>query len=96
MKNIFDLSDVKNMYIESDGGFTIEPYTYQYPLIENEYTIYPLIENKTVNKQNLKKINKDEAWLYKQLAREEIYKLKDVFYADWSEYRGIYILKLSK
>lgn len=93
-KNIFDLSDIKNMYIESDGGFTIEPYTYQYPLIENAYTIYPLIENETINKQNLKKINKDETWLYKQLAREEVYKIKDVFYADWSEYRGMYILKL--
>src|SRR5699024_11198937 len=43
-KNIFDLSDIKNMYIESDDGFTIEPYTYQCPLIENDYPVYELIK----------------------------------------------------
>ena len=29
---IFDLSEIKNMYIESDGGFTIEKYDNKYPL----------------------------------------------------------------
>ncbi len=94
-KNIFDLSDIKNMYIESDGGFTIEPYTYQYPLIENDYPVYELIKNETVDYENLKKINKSEAWLYNQLAKKNIHKINTVFYADWSEYRGIYILRFS-
>lgn len=33
-KDIFDLSRIKNLYIESDGGFTIETYKYPHPISE--------------------------------------------------------------
>lgn len=92
-KGVFDLSNIKNMYIESDGGFSIETFIYQYPLSEDCNIIYPIIENQTVKKDNLKKLNKDQQWLQKQLARSGIKNLGDIFYADWSENRGMFILQ---
>lgn len=92
-KGIFDLSDIKNMYIESDGGFSIETYMYQYPISEDSHIIYPIIENQTVNQTNLKKLNKNHQWLLRQLSKRNIKNLEDVFYADWAEDRGIFILQ---
>ncbi|WP_422404246.1 DUF421 domain-containing protein [Mammaliicoccus sp. JADD-157] len=90
---IFDLSEIKNMYIESDGGFTIETYDYKYPLKEYDYNNYDLIKNKTINTINLRKINQNEVWLYQQLNKRGIKSIEDVFYADWSFDRGIHIIK---
>ncbi|MBM2659772.1 DUF421 domain-containing protein [Staphylococcus pseudoxylosus] len=92
-KGIFDLSDIKNMYIESDGGFSIETYMYQYPISEDDHIIYPIIENQTVNKINLEKLNKNHQWLLRQLSKRNIKNLEDVFYADWAKDRGIFILQ---
>lgn len=90
---IFDLSEIKNMYIESHGGFTIEKYDNKYPLTEHDYHIYELVKNKSINKAALKSINQDENWLYKQLNKREIKDIDNVFYADWSFDRGIHIIK---
>lgn len=92
-KGIFDLSDIKNMYIESDGGFSIETYMYQYPISEDDHIIYPLIENQKVNKQNLKKLDKSSEWLLRELSKRGVKNFKDVFYADWTKDRGIFILQ---
>lgn len=36
-ESIFDLSEIKNMYVKSDGGFSIEKYNTAYPLKEYDY-----------------------------------------------------------
>lgn len=92
-QDIFDLSEIKNMYIESDGGFSIEKYKNAYPLKEYDYQIYELIKNHEINKDTLKHINHDEHWLFRQLEKRNITEISDVFYADWSFDRGIYIIK---
>lgn len=92
-RGIFDLSDVKNLYIESDGGFSIETYLYQYPLSEKNHAICPVIENRSININNLKSLNKNEEWLLRQLSKKGINKIEDVFYADWADDRGIFILQ---
>ncbi|WP_206749419.1 hypothetical protein, partial [Mammaliicoccus vitulinus] len=51
-------SEIKNMYIESHGGFTIEKYDNKYPLTEHDYHIYELVKNKSINKADLKVLTK--------------------------------------
>ncbi len=92
-QGIFDLSEIKNMYIESDGGFSIEKYNIAYPLKEYDYQIYELIKNHEINTDTLKHINHDEHWLFRQLEKRNITTINDVFYADWSFDRGIHIIK---
>lgn len=92
-QGIFDLSEIKNMYIESDGGFTIEKYDNKYPLKEHDYEIYELVKNKSINENILKEINQDEDWLYNQLNKRGVHDINNVFYADWSFDRGIHIIK---
>ena len=92
-QGIFDLSEIKNMYIESDGGFSIEKYNTAYPLKEYDYQIYELIKNHEINTDTLKHINHDEQWLFRQLEKRQITTINDVFYADWSFDRGIHIIK---
>ena len=92
-ESIFDLSEIKNMYVESDGGFSIEKYNTAYPLKEYDYQIYELIKNNEINTETLKHINHDEHWLFKQLEKRQITTINDVFYADWSFDRGIHIIK---
>lgn len=89
---IFDLSYIKNMYIESDGGFSIETYTYEYPIREENYPIYPIIENNKINDNNLTKISKNKNWLERELDKHYIKNISEVFYADWSKKRGLFIL----
>src|SRR5699024_4278746 len=92
-KDIFDLSRIKNLYIESDGGFTIETYKYPHPISEKTHSIYPIIKNDSLNTVNLKRLNKNEEWLLRQLSKRGINRIEDVFYADWSEDRGMFILQ---
>lgn len=92
-ESIYDISEIKNMYVESDGGFSIEKYNTAYPLKEYDYQIYELIKNNEINTDTLKHINHDEHWLFKQLEKRQITTINDVFYADWSFDRGIHIIK---
>lgn len=92
-ESIYDLSEIKNMYVESDGGFSIEKYNTAYPLKEYDYQIYELIKNNEINTDTLNHINHDEHWLFKQLEKRQITTINDVFYADWSFDRGIHIIK---
>ena len=92
-ESIYDISEIKNMYVESDGGFSIEKYNTAYPLKEYDYQIYELIKNNEINTDTLKHINHDGHWLFKQLEKRQITTINDVFYADWSFDRGIHIIK---
>lgn len=92
-ESIYDLSEIKNMYVESDGGFSIEKYNTAYPLKEYDYQIYELIKNNEINTDTLNHINHDEHWSFKQLEKRQITTINDVFYADWSFDRGIHIIK---
>ncbi|WP_423242687.1 YetF domain-containing protein [Staphylococcus saprophyticus] len=54
---------------------------------------FSIIKNQTVNKINLEKLNKSYQWLSRQLFKRNIKNLEDIFYADWAEDRGIFILQ---
>ncbi|RFU63997.1 DUF421 domain-containing protein [Peribacillus glennii] len=86
-KNIFSLKEVNYVFLETSGEISV----LRYPdLDEPEEPSILLVNEGRVHEDNLREVGKDKEWLTQSIDRDGI-KLKDIYYAEWSEPTGFYI-----
>lgn len=86
-KKVHSLADVKLAQMEVGGELTV---------VKKGEELYALllVDNGLVIHENLKQIHKDETWLKKQLKKEGIKDISDVFCAQWLN-GDFYIIKVN-
>ncbi|MFT8322083.1 MAG: DUF421 domain-containing protein [Bacillus sp. (in: firmicutes)] len=86
-KDIFSLKDANYVLLETNGMISA---------IKNPDTDSPtpsimVMDEGLMKEHGLKKIGKSKAWLQEQLMKRNV-KAKEVFYAEWSEQHGFYLI----
>lgn len=86
-KKVHSLADVKLAQMEVGGELTV---------VKKGEELYALllVDNGLIIHENLKQIHKDETWLKKQLKKEGIKDISDVFCAQWLN-GDFYIIKVN-
>ncbi len=74
-----NLGELENVWYEYNGQMTIEKRG-------DKATATVVVENREVNADNLRRINKSEMWLARELKRQKV-ELADVFCAEWHDRR---------
>jgi len=98
-KEIFSLREVEYALLENDGTVSVkrkaryESPTYEALGIQVQESSLPvtLISDGEIILENLKQFHLHEEWLYKQIQKQQIPHVKDIFYAEWSEEEGLHI-----
>ncbi|WP_284140530.1 MULTISPECIES: DUF421 domain-containing protein [unclassified Virgibacillus] len=98
---IFSLREVAYAFIEPNGTISIlKKASYQSPTVgELDMLTKPahlpitLIRDGQVMEDNLNEMNKNHAWLKNQLFAHGIATERDVFFAEWLETDGLYIVR---
>lgn len=100
-KDVFWVEEVKYAILEPDGTLSIlKQSNFQKPT-RQDLNLAPLevclpitlISDGKVMKENLKSAGYDQQWLMNQLSNQGIVNLKEVFFAEWREDKGLYISK---
>ncbi|RKD27337.1 Uncharacterized membrane protein YcaP, DUF421 family [Caminicella sporogenes DSM 14501] len=99
-KDVFSIREVEYAILESDGKISVlKKSKYMVPTNEDlklsEKPVYlpvTFIIDGEVLWDNVKACGFEEEWLIKQLKRHGIDKPEDVFYAEWKEDEGMYVL----
>ena len=86
--SIKSINDIEYAFLEHNGKLSIFPYNIF--KIKSDYPM-PLIVDGEINKDTLKRINKDLNWINNILYNKRI-NLKDVFYAIYNK-KTIYVIK---
>jgi len=89
LKNIPNISDVEFAVLETNGQVSVFPKSQKRPTIPADFHIktsyeglpLTLIMDGTLNSQNLQQSNKDHTWLKKELKKQKIDQIEDVFLA---------------
>lgn len=95
---IFSLEEVKDIYLEVDGSFSIIQYKDYQPITKKDLKIKEdeqspnilLIDDGEIEYEALKYIRKTESWLKKELQKLGVFNLSDIFYCHWSKENGFY------
>lgn len=103
-KDVFSIREVEYAILESDGKISIlKKSKYSTPTNEDlklpEKPVYlpvTIIIDGEVLWDNLKACGFEEKWLENQLKLQRIDKIEDVFYAEWKEDEGMYIIPFKK
>ncbi|UOQ46952.1 DUF421 domain-containing protein [Gracilibacillus caseinilyticus] len=98
-KDTFSVQEVDYAILETDGTVSVLKKTaYQQPTrhelnlpIEEVVLPFMLINDGEIIWDSLEEIGKDEAWLEQELKKQEIASVKEVFYAEYSRERPLYI-----
>lgn len=90
-KDVFSIKEVDFAILESDGKLSVlkkqgEQHTRLYIPTE-------IITDGNLVKRNLKELNLDEKWIYKELKNQGIYSIKEVLYGEIQEDGSLYIDK---
>lgn len=95
VQGYFNPKYVQYAILETDGNLSVVPTTTYSSPPNREYLHLPisLIEDGKIIKKNLKKIEKDEYWLYNILKSQHITSLKSVLLCMLDEYDKILIQK---
>ncbi|NLK74303.1 MAG: DUF421 domain-containing protein [Clostridiales bacterium] len=100
----FNISDVQNAILESDGQLSVQIKPEKQPLTPSDINLTPpyiglardlIIDGKILD-NNLSYINKDERWLKKQLLSYGVHDLADVFYVGIDPSFNFYVSKRQK
>ena len=91
-QGMFSIRDVRNLYIEPDGTFSIQPFARTEPpsaetlgvATEDEPLTYLLISEGSIHPLALRQMKRDERWLLDHLKARGIERASDVLYAEWS------------
>lgn len=100
----FNISDVQNAIIESDGKLSVQLKPEKQPLTPSDINITPphiglardLVIDGKIMENNLSYLNKDERWLKKQLLSYGVHDLADVFYVGIDPSFNFYVSKRQK
>ena len=86
---------VQYAILETDGNLSVVPTTTYNSTPSREYLHLPisLIQDGEILNKNLKKINKDEQWIYNILKSQHINNVNDVLICVLDEYDKIFIQK---
>lgn len=95
---IFSLREVKDVYLEPDGSFSINKYVNYQPIVHSSLNIksnenYPnllLIDQGKIEMEALKFINKSVIWLSDEIKKLGIDDISNILYCEWSENDGFY------
>lgn len=95
---IYSLKEVKDIYIEPDGAFSINKYSYYQPVLNSSLNIkgeetYPnilLIDQGEIETKALKYIGKNEEWLRNEMNQLGLEDISNIIYCEWSEKEGFY------
>ena len=98
-KEIFSLREVEYALLENDGTVSVkrkaryESPTYEAFGIQIQESSLPvtLISDGEIILENLKRFHLHEDWLYKQIQKQQIPRVKDICYAEWNEEGGLHI-----
>lgn len=96
---IFSLREVKDLFIETNGSFTINTYAKYKPATigdlgleeKEEHPSVLLIDGGVVKRQMLRQIGKREEWLLDSMAELGYGTLQDILYCEWSESDGFFV-----
>ncbi|WP_053360384.1 DUF421 domain-containing protein [Bacillus sp. FJAT-27251] len=97
---VFSVSEVKNAYLETSGGLSVQRFGKYEPVTpeamgikasENNPSIL-LVDEGEVVEDGLEEIGKDSSWLKESLREEGQSNIKNIFCAEWSEEDGFYIV----
>ena len=101
-EGVFAITDVDYAILEPDGKLSVlkkigkEPpmkSDLNIPLPSSRYFPSEIISDGKIIKHNLKEFDLDETWLMKQLRKQNIKNISDVFYAELQENGTLYIQK---
>lgn len=96
----FSLAEVEHATLETSGTLSVLPKAKESAITpammnikpkENEAT-YLLVDEGTIDERELKKVGKDKEWLRSELKREGVEDITEVFYGEWSENNGFYLI----
>ena len=96
---IFSLKEVKDIYLETDGSFSINKYAAYQPVVNSTLNLKPnevspnllLVDTGKIESEVVESIGKSDEWVVKELKRIGITDLSDVIYCEWSQEEGFYI-----
>lgn len=89
INGFFNLSDIQTAIFEPNGKISFLPKSEKRYATPNDFNMTPSTENVLINviidgkvlEENLKKTGNNEAWLYKQLNKQNINDIKNIFLA---------------
>lgn len=95
---IFSLREVKDLYIEPDGSFSIIKYTEFQPVTNSSLNIKEnennpnilLIDKGEIENKALEYIGKSEQWLKEEMKNQGVKDLSNILYCEWSKDKGFY------
>ncbi|MBC1375689.1 DUF421 domain-containing protein [Listeria sp. FSL L7-0091] len=100
-ENIYNIEQVKYLIVEPGGQISIKKYEQYEPPEKRELGIevqeeklnYLLINEGKVNKNELKRLGKEESWLYEQLGKigYSANEIASIIYGEWDEEKGFWI-----
>lgn len=97
----FSLSDLRYVILETNGKLSFLPYSQYRPATPQDLNLTPPTEGLSVNiimdgvimEGNLKYAGKDGVWLRKELAKQKVSSIGDVFLATCDEFNQLTVFK---
>jgi uncharacterized membrane protein YcaP (DUF421 family) len=97
---VFSVSEVKNAYLETSGGLSVQKFSKYEPVtpeamgidVHEDNPSILLVDEGEVVEDGLEEIGKDSSWLKESLRKEGQSNIKNIFCAEWSEEDGFYIV----
>lgn len=99
-KDAFSIREVEYAILETDGTVSVlKKSNFQTPTRE-DLNLVPeiihlavtLVNDGEIIWDNLKEANWTEQWLENELKKQEVNSVKDVFYAEWTDGKGLFVL----
>lgn len=97
----FSLSEVEHATLETNGVLSVLPKVKEASVTpamlniappENEPT-YLLVDEGQIEERELKEAGKTKEWLLEQLKKEGVEDLSAVYYGEWAERKGFYLIR---
>lgn len=96
-KGIFSLKEVRDIYLEPDGSFSVNQYSDYQTVVNASLNIKKgddpnvlLIEEGKIETNALTYIGKTKEWLTDELQKLGVPDIKAVIYCEWSDGEGFY------
>ena len=97
-KGIFSLKEVKDIYLEPDGTFSVNQYMNYKPTTNRDFNIEKeeeahnilLIDEGKIETRALSYIDKTAEWLLDEMLKLGIKDVSEISYCEWSEKAGFY------
>ncbi|WP_308858195.1 DUF421 domain-containing protein [Paenibacillus sp. R14(2021)] len=100
-QSVFSVREVAYAIFETNGNLSVMRKSSEAPPARGELDLPEqpvslpriLMDQGYVQHDELRELGRDEAWLLQQLQLQGIKRIKDVFYAEWSESEGLFVQK---